>query len=220
MVEPPGRVTTRPAIVHKNRDMPDRGSPLSAPEPISGQTLRPYAPLLKQWAVAVLAFVAPILVALYWLSVPNGNWPAVLAAHLSLTSLAAAGAVSWSLVSLTVGATGIRRRDGLGRVRSIATDDMGRLLHVRLSRNVSSAPQPHLFVLGTDHRLLTRMHGTFWTSRSIDTVIDALPVPVEYLEEPMTLAQFNHAWPGLLHPAELRFPVPADDDDVLAAPSP
>jgi hypothetical protein len=170
--------------------------------------------------VAVLAFVAPILVALYWLSVPNGDWPAVLAAHLALTAVAAAGAVSWSLVSLTVGAAGIRRRDGLGRVRSIPADEMGRLLHVRLSRNVSSVPHPHLFVLGTDHRLLTRMHGTFWTSRSIDAVIEALPVPVEHLPEPMTLAQFERAWPGLLHPAELRFPAPVDDDDVPASPAP
>ncbi|RNE62219.1 hypothetical protein [Cryobacterium tepidiphilum] len=201
--------------------MPDRGSPFSAPEPISGQTLRPHAPIVKQWAVAVIAFVAPILVALYWLSVPNGNWPAVLAAHLSLTAVAAIGAVSYSLVSLTVDPAGIRRRDGLGRVRSIPADDMGRLLQVQLSRTVSSPPQLRLFVLGADHRLLAHMHGAFWSSRSLEAVVDALPVPMERIDEPMTLAQFNHEWPGLLCATELRFlPSPDDDDDdALARPT-
>lgn len=208
-------MTTRTGNLHKNRDMPDRGSPLSAPEPISGQTLRPYAPIVKQWTVAVLAFLAPILVALYWLSVPNGNWPAVLAVHLSLTVLAAVGVVSYSLVSVTVGPGGLRRRDGLGRVRTIPADAMGRLLYAELSRNGTTPPQPRLFVLGTDHRLLTGMHGAFWSTTSIAAVVDALPVPVERLVEPMTLPQFDRAWPSLLHRAEVRlFASPHEDDDA------
>lgn len=197
--------------------MPDRGSPFSAPEPISGLTLRPHAPIVKLWVVAVLAFVAPILVALYWLAVPDGDWHVVLAAHLSLTVVAVAAAVSYSLVSITVGPGGLRLRDGLARVRSIPSDEIGGLLHVQLSRNAASAPQPHLFVLGTDHRRLARLNGSFWSSHSIDGVIASLPVPVERLPEPMTLAQFNRAWAGLLHPGEVRFLAgPDDDDDVLA----
>jgi len=183
--------------------------------------MRPHAPLLTQWAVAVLAFLAPILVALYWLTVPDGDWPAVLTGHLALTAVAALAAISWSLVSLTVGASGIRRRDGFGRVRTYPADAIGRLLHVQLRRSATSAPQPRLFVLGADHRLLTEMHGAFWTSRSIETVIDALPVPLEQLSEPMTLTRFNRVWPGLLHPSEMRFlAVGDDDDDSFGAPTP
>jgi hypothetical protein len=200
--------------------MPDWGSPVIAPEPISGQTLRPHAPIVKQWAVAVLAFLAPILVALYWLSVPDGDWPAVLAAHLALTAVAAVGAVSYSLVSVTAGPLGLRRRDALGRIRVVPVAEMGRLLHVQLSRTASSPSQPHLFVLGLDHRLLTRMHGAFWSSRSIDAVMAALPVPVERHTEPMTLAEFDQEWPGLLQQTEVRFLAADDDDDVLPAHTP
>lgn len=223
MAEPPGRVTTRPGELHKNRDMPDWGSPVIAPEPISGVTLRPHAPIIKQWSVAVLAFVAPIFVALYWLTVPDGRWPLVLAMHLAFTAIAAAGLVSYSLVSVTAGPEGLRRRDALGRRRTFPSDAIGRLLHVPLSRNGSAAVQPQVFVLGTDGRLLTRLHAAFWSVEGLDSVLAALALPaaIEAIEEPMTLAQFDRAWPGLLHRLEVRFlTVADDDDDVLPAPAP
>lgn len=166
--------------------------------------LRPRGRLLRHSAIAVLAFCAPILSVLYWLTVPTGTWLPVAAAQVVLMVLCALAFIAYRRTGIWVDDSGITERGFFGRVDSFEADEVGSILLLELYLGDALDTHAHLFVTGTDGRLLVRMRGQYYSHSSMDVVIEQLAAPVVRVDEPMTLRELNRARPELLYWFERR----------------
>jgi hypothetical protein len=174
--------------------------------------VRPSAYPFQQWTIAVLVLMAPIFSVLYWLTVPTGTWLPVALTQAVLTVLLCLGVLSYYLTAMWADASGLTKRDLLGRRHVFPVERIGGAVRLELSRSGSLSPQPPLFLLDTDGRLLTRMHVLYWPSEAMDAVTDALGVAVARDPEPLTLRELSRSRPELLHWFERRFVAHTVDD--------
>ena len=174
--------------------------------------VRPSAYPFQQWTIAVLVLMAPIFSVLYWLTVPVGTWFPVALSQAVLTVLLGLGVLSYYLTAMWADASGLTKRDLLGRRQVFPVERIGGAVRLELSRSGSLSPQPQLFLLDTDGRVLTRMHGMYWPSEAMDAVTGALGVPVTHDPEPLTLRDLSRSRPELLHWFERRFVANTVDD--------
>lgn len=166
--------------------------------------LRPRGHVLRHSAIAALALCAPIFSVLYWLTVPIGAWIPVAAAQVVLTLLCALALIAYLRTGIWVDHSGITERGFFGRVDSFTTAKVGSILLLELYLGDALDTNTHLFVTGTDGRLLVRMRGQFYSRSSMDIVIEQLAAPVVRVDEPMTLRELNRARPELLYWFERR----------------
>lgn len=174
--------------------------------------VRPHGYLFEQCTIAILVLMAPIFSVLYLLTVPAGTWFPVVTAHAVLTLLLGLGVGAYYLTAMWADDSGLTTRDHFGRRRTIAVERIGGAVRLDLSRSGSLTLQPQLFLLDTEGRLLTRMHGLYWLAEAMDGVIAALGVPVAHEPEPVTLRDLRRSRPELLHRSERRFARGAVDD--------
>ena len=174
--------------------------------------VRPSAYPFQQWTIAVLVLMAPIFSVLYWLTVPVGAWLPVALSQAVLTVLLGLGVLSYYLTAVWADDAGLTKRDLLGRRHVFPAWRIGGAVRLELARSGSLTPQPQLFLLDTDGRLLTRMHGRYWPREAMDAVVDALGVPVVQDPEPLTLRDLSRSRPELLHRFERRFVANTIDD--------
>lgn len=166
--------------------------------------LRPRGHLLRHSIIAVLALVSPVFASLYWLTIPTGAWMPVAAAQAVVTVVWCLGAVGFLRTGIWVDHTGITERGFFGRVDSYPAADVGSIMFLELYLADGLDTHAHLFVTGSDGRLLVRMRGQFYSRSAMDTVIEQLAVPVVRVTEPMTLRELNRAHPELLYWFERR----------------
>lgn len=176
------------------------------------RAVRPSAYPFQQWTIAVLVLMAPIFSVLYWLTVPTGTWLPVALAQAALTVLLAIGVFGYYLTAIWADDSGLTTRDLLGRRHVFPAWRIGGAVRLDLARSGSLQPQPQLFLLDTDGRLLARMHGRYWPTDAMDAVVEALGVPVARDPEPLTLRDLSLSRPELLHWFERRFVANTVDD--------
>lgn len=187
--------------------MPNKHEVSESAHPTTARShdLRPQPHLLRQGIIACLALTTPVFAVLYWMSVPNGQWPAVLAVHFAIALLTVWFALGYRGASVRVSARGIRERGFFGRTHTTPFDAIGSILLLELYRDSALDTQPQLFVCDRDGRLLLRMRGLFWSRTDMDTVIDTLDVPIEVADGTFTTADLRRTRPELLYWFE-RFP--------------
>lgn len=166
--------------------------------------LRPHGHLYRQATIAVLAFCAPILAVLYWLTIPRGNWLPVLIGQLVIMLLATVSLIAAYRTVIWVDHTGVSERGFFGRITNVPAGRTASALMLDLYQSSALDTHPQLFVMGTDGRLLLRMRGQFWSTDDMETVVTQLTVPVERIAEPMTLGALNQLRPELLYWFERR----------------
>ena len=166
--------------------------------------LRPRGHLLRHSAIAALALFAPIFSVLYWLTVPIGAWIPVTSAQVALILLCVLALIAYRRTGIWVDHSGITERGFFGRVDSFPAAEVGNILLLELYLGDALDTHAHLFVTGTDGRLLVRMRGQYYSRSSMDIVIEQLAAPVVRVEEPMTLRELNRARPELLYWFERR----------------
>lgn len=161
--------------------------------------LRPYRDLFTRGLTAVLALTTPVFAVLYWLTIPGGDWPFVLAAHVLVVLATIIGVYGFFSATITLGADGVRERGFFGRTRLVRPVDVAAILLVRLYDGSTLDTLPQLFVTGHDGRVLLRMRGQFWSAEDMERVAEELDRPVTRPEEFMTMTQLRRTSPELLY---------------------
>jgi len=149
--------------------------------------------------------MAPIFGVLYWLTVPAGTWLPVALSQAIVTVVLGLGVLSYSLTAMWADDSGLTTRNHFGRRRRFTVEEIGGAVRLELLRSGSLTLQPQLFLLDTEGRVLTRMHGLYWLAEAMDAVIDALGIPVAHHPEPVTLRDLGRSRPELLHWFERPF---------------
>ena len=173
--------------------------------PVDAVRLLPHRSLFRQALIATLAFLLPVTGVLYWITIPNGPWPVVLATQI-LASLAFAIA-SWSFfaVGVWVSPAGIAERGFFGRRTYHPASDVDSILLVQTFHG-GTETIPQLFVCGLDNTQLVRMRGQFWSEHDMRRVAEILDVPITESAESLTPSELLQEYRSLLYWFE-RHPV-------------
>jgi len=166
--------------------------------------LRPHDHLFRQGVVAFLAFMAPVFVVLYVLTVPHGPWVAVLVTQAIALVAFVVVSVLFFRVAIWVDSTGITEIGFLGRTTRVEAADIGSLFLVEMYEASGMHTVPQLFVRNRDGCQVMRMRGQFWSKASMDTVVATLEVPKEASDQAVSSRELRDEYPGLLYWFERR----------------
>lgn len=169
-------------------------------------SLRPHGHLFRQTAVAVFLLLTPVLAVIFWLTIPNGTWLAVVVVVLVLMLLFGLGMIAFYRTTIWVSRSHIAERGFFGRMTTIPVDAIDGIMMLDLYQSGTLDTHPQLFVTGVDGRVLLRMRGQYWSRDDMETVADILEVPIVHIPDPVTLRELNASRPELLYWFERRFP--------------
>jgi hypothetical protein len=167
--------------------------------------LRPHAHLFTRGIIAVLALTTPVFAVLYWLTIPDGDWPIVLATHLVVVLLTVMAVLAFFGTTIQLLPDSVRERGFFGRVTDIRPGMVGSVVILDLYEGSTLDTLPQLFVTDTAGRLLLRLRGQFWSREDMERVTEELDVPVTTRAESITLTELRRESPELLYWFE-RFP--------------
>ncbi len=167
--------------------------------------LRPHAHLFTSGIVAVLALTTPVFAVLYWLTIPDGGWPLVLAIHIVVVLATVLAMLAYFGTTIQILPDSVRERGFFGRVTDIRPGMVGSVVLLNLYESSTLDTLPQLFVTDVDGRLLLRMRGQFWSREDMERVAEELDVPVTTRSESITLTELRRDSPELLYWFE-RFP--------------
>ena len=168
--------------------------------------LRPYSHLFSQGIFAVVAFMTPVFVVLYVLTLPNSRWPAVLVLQVVATLLVFVAAWAYFGTAIWVSPTEISERGFFGRKRTFARQSIGSVVIAETYASSSSETIPQLFVCDHEGTQIVRMRGQFWSRENMEVVKSTLDVPFTVVDEAVTTGDLRRDFPGLLYWFE-RHPV-------------
>jgi hypothetical protein len=161
--------------------------------------------LLGQGLVAVASLTVPILLVLFWLTIPDGPWMWVAVAAAVLLLLVAYGVFQYFRVAVTVTPTHVIEKTFFGGVNRVPVERVARAVLLDLHRTLAAEPRRQLFVLDADGRVQLRMRGDYWSTASIHKVAEHLvTVPVEHIENALTLDELQRTNPLMLYWFERR----------------
>lgn len=166
--------------------------------------LRPHTHLFSQGVVAVVAFMTPVFVVLYVLSVPSGPWRAVLATQVLATVVVVFASVAYFRVGIWVDRTGITEIGFFGRTQRLETSEIGSVFVAEVFEASGTETLPQLFVRDKEGRQVIRMRGQFWSREAMETVLATLDVPKLAQENTVSTREIRDEYPGLLYWFERR----------------
>lgn len=166
--------------------------------------LRPYPALFRQGLIACIAFLTPVFVVLYWITVPSGPWRVVVGVQAVATAIVSLAAYAYFGTAIWVAPGEISERGFFGRRTRFERESIGSVILTHTYSGPDLTPIPQLFVCGHDGKQLVRMRGQFWSRESMDAVVSALGVPVTINDDPVSLADLRRDSPNLLYWFERR----------------
>lgn len=180
--------------------------PISRPRraPTGLERLRPLPSLLHRGGFATLAFLGPVFAALYFLTIPDGAWPAIVVAHAIATLAFGLAAIAYSRVSVWVEPEAITERGFFGRLTRLPTADIGSILLVHTYHGGGADTLPQLFLCDRDGAQVIRLRGQFWSIKNMATICETLDVPLTEIGEAVTTKELLARYPGLLYWFERR----------------
>jgi hypothetical protein len=177
----------------------DLSGKMSTFPPSDLHRIRPDNKIVGRAATAAAAFIVPISVVMYVLTVPNGPWPFVLATELVvLVGLALAAWGVWRS-GFWVGRSGIAERGFFGRTQYVPVSDIAAVILVETFDSDGVGLIPQLFLCDARGKQLVRMRGQFWSRHAMEFVINTLKITPRELAEPVTSAELLEEYPGLLY---------------------
>ncbi|MDO7881006.1 hypothetical protein [Antiquaquibacter soli] len=144
--------------------------------------------------IASLVGGIPLFGVLYWLSASQGSWRRVLAVHVVAVAVVAFGWIRHRGAFAEVTATRVIKQ-AFFRRHVIDRDRIASALIGHTWRPGSSEAVPQLLLRDADDRTLLRLRGTFWTLTSMESLVDAVRVPVTVDPETISLREFYEAHP-------------------------
>ena len=168
--------------------------------------LRPHSHLFQEGVLACVAFMTPVFIVLWVLTVPDGPWPAVLVTQLLATLVVTLASVAYFRTAIWVDPQGLTERGFFGIRTRFPIERIGSIVAASTFEGMSERVYPQLFVCDHEGRLLVRMRGQFWSQDNMDVVVETLDVPFTPVGDAVSTRELRSDYPGLLYWFE-RHPV-------------
>lgn len=161
--------------------------------------------LLAQGITALLALSVPILIVLYWLTIPNGAWVWVLLAQGVVLAAMVFATVRFLRVRIGVTPTHLLERRFFFGTTRIPLESIARVVMLEMHRTMASQSRLQMFVLDKAGLPLLRMRGEYWSRNSINQIASHLTMaPIEHIDHPVTLDELQSTRPEMLYWFERR----------------
>jgi len=148
----------------------------------------------------------PVFVVLFAMTIPDGPWELVLFFQILISTAILISTWRFFKLAIWVSADTIAERGFFRLHREFRRSDVGSVLFVNTHNGREIHPQ--LFIRDHSGALLIRMRGQFWSRESMDQLVEALDVPAQLIEDPMTVSELRETIPKGLYWFE-RLPVAA-----------
>ncbi len=166
--------------------------------------LRPIPTIFSQGIIAVVAFMTPVFVVLYFLTIPNGPWRAVLVTQIIATVAVVGASASYFRLAIWVDRTSITEVGFFGRTRRVEASEIGSVFVADVFEASGTKTLPQLFVRDRTGKQVIRMRGQFWSRESMDRVLAVLEVPKLARDDSVSTRELRDEYPGLLYWFERR----------------
>lgn len=171
---------------------------------VSVHVVRPHAHILRQYTLAVAACLIPLFALLYWVARSPETSVYLVIGIVVVPVVLVLASIGHKRAFIQITPTGITERGFFGRTHTVPASTVGSIILLELYQSGSLDTHTQLFVIDSDGHLLLRMRGQFWSPTSMETVVDALDVPVVRVPEPLSLRDLNRLRPELLYWFERR----------------
>ena len=166
--------------------------------------LRPHPYLLRRGVGAAVAFFVPAFGVLYFLTIPDGAWVAVLVAHIILIVVAGYSIVSYARLGVWVTPEAIAERGFFGITNRYDVAQLGPIVLVNTFHGGWVETVPQLFVCDPAGHQLIRLRGQFWSRETMQTITSTLDLPITEIDHPVSTSELHAMYPGLLYWFERR----------------
>jgi hypothetical protein len=161
--------------------------------------------LLAQGIAALLALSVPVLLVLYWLTIPTGAWVWVALGQAIVFAAVVLGVIRYLRVRVSVTPTHLLERRFFFGTNRIPLDSIGRVVMLEMHRTMASQSRLQMFVLDKEGLPLLRMRGEYWSRNGINRIASHLTTaPVEHIDHPVTLDELQATRPEMLYWFERR----------------
>ena len=161
--------------------------------------------LLAQGISALLALSVPILIVLYWLTIPTGAWIWVAVAQAVILIAVVFSTIRFLRVQVSVTTTHLLERRFFFGTTRIPLDSINRVIMLEMHRTMATQSRLQMFVLDQAGRPLLRMRGEYWSRNSINRIASHLTMaPIEHIDHPVTLDELQSTRPEMLYWFERR----------------
>ncbi|MET0726310.1 MAG: hypothetical protein ABWY36_08155 [Leifsonia sp.] len=171
---------------------------------VRAHTFRPRSHLFGQLVTATAVLAIPIFAALYWLTIPDGSWPVVLAIQVIAMLLIGVAILSSRNVYVELHDWGVEDHWPFGFTRRVRAADVDTVLLVDVYSGNGMETSLQLFAVDEADRRILRMRGQVWSRAAMQQVAARLAAPVVHAPVPMTLGEFSRIEPQLLSWFERR----------------
>lgn len=161
--------------------------------------------LLAQGIAALLALSVPVLLVLYWLTIPTGAWAWVAVGQAVIFTAGVVSVIRYLRVRVLVTPTHlVERRFFIGTTR-VPFESIGRVVLLEMHRTMASQSRLQMFVLDKAGLPLLRMRGEYWSRNGINRIASHLTMaPIEHVDHPVTLDELQTTRPEMLYWFERR----------------
>ena len=166
----------------------------------------PERALFRQGFIATAAFLTPVFIALYAITIPNGPWQVVVITQVLATIMVVVFTSLFFLTAIWIEPDGLRERGFFGRVHTVALSDIGSVVIAETYTGGGTESHKQLFVCDHSGKQVLRMRGQFWSAEDMKILLATLDVPKTTVDETVSRSELQRDYPGLLYWFE-RHPV-------------
>jgi hypothetical protein len=147
---------------------------------------------LAAWG-ACAAFVTPLFLSIYLITIPTGRWVAFAVAHAILMLAFALAAQRLRGAGVRLAADGIREREYFMPTVFSPVETIASVLVVKLLDASSEDVSRQMFVVDGLGNTLHRFRSQLWHPSDFNRIIDFYAVPVRVVDEPMTWTELRNS---------------------------
>ncbi len=166
----------------------------------------PERALFRQGFIATAAFLTPVFIALYAITIPNGPWQVVVITQVLATIMVVVFTSLFFRTAIWIEPDGLRERGFFGRVHTVALSDIGSVVIAETYTGGGTESHKQLFVCDHSGKQVLRMRGQFWSAEDMKILLATLDVPKTTVDETVSRSELQRDYPGLLYWFE-RHPV-------------
>lgn len=166
----------------------------------------PERALFRQGFIATAAFLTPVFIALYAITIPSGPWQVVVITQVLATILVVVFTSLFFRTAIWIEPDGLRERGFFGRVHTVALSDIGSVVIAETYTGGGTESHKQLFICDHSGKQVLRMRGQFWSAEDMKILLAALDVPKTTVDETVSRSELQRDYPGLLYWFE-RHPV-------------
>lgn len=157
--------------------------------------VRPRGDLVRTGVVSIGVAMIPLTAAVWVAAMSGGNWRLLVGIQAVAILLGLAAALRWRMVETRVSGDVLSGNGFLSPVLRVPFSRIAAAYLVPTYTHSGDIVQ-QLLVVDADGRRLFRRRGTYWGAEALKRIGAALPVPVEVVDDPVSIRAFWRAHPS------------------------